>query len=117
MRPVPSPCQRDVLNLLTSIRYYWFHLRQRLGVAIDRSTLPLDPHIVFSESIRQSTRSGTTIAGLRDAAGNIDRYMADVVRPTRLKVKLDINLSMVGESTEAGCFSDPAWILTHVSML
>jgi len=69
-------------------------------------------HSVFGVEPSGVLRSGTTIAGSQgDAgAGNIDRYMADVVRPTRLKVKLAINLSMVGESTEAGCFSDPAWV-------
>ena len=69
-------------------------------------------HSVFGVDPSGVLRSGITLAGSQgDAgAGNIDRYMAEVVRQTRLKIKLAINLSMVGESTEAGCFSDPAWV-------
>ncbi len=69
-------------------------------------------HSVFGVDPSGLLRSGTTFAGSQgDAgAGNIDRYVEEVVRPARLKVKLAINLSMVGESTEAGCFSDPTWV-------
>ena len=69
-------------------------------------------HSVFGVDPSEILNAGTTMAGSQGDVGalTIDRYANEVIRPSRLNVKLAINLSKVGEATEAGCFSDPTWI-------
>lgn len=53
-------------------------------------------------------RGVTTVLSQGDAgADNIEEYLRETVRVSRTRIRLAINLSRVGESTVAGCFSEP----------
>ncbi len=52
------------------------------------------------------SRGVTTVMSQGDAgADNIDDFVRDTIRASRTRVLLAVNLSRVGESTEAGCFT------------
>lgn len=52
-------------------------------------------------------RGVTTVLSQGDAgAANLDAYLEQMIRPAATRVLLAINLSRIGESTDAGCLAD-----------
>ena len=69
-------------------------------------------HSIYGVDPVRILKSGTTVACSQGDAGaaTIDQYVAEVMAVAPLHVKLAINLSSIGESTEEGCFSLSEWI-------
>lgn len=60
----------------------------------------------------------TTVLSQGDAGSStIDAYVAETITPSRTRVKLAINISSVGESTDKGCLSNPDWIAPDACLM